>query len=67
MTRATPPPAHDPSRPVPAPVQQEPAKPGPDEWQPGMPLLGVTRPPRPDERRSTLNGWRFDGLPWEQL
>lgn len=53
---AAPPPAHDPSRPVPAPVQQEPVKPGPDEWQPGMPLLGVTRPPRPDERRSTMNG-----------
>ncbi len=21
----------------------------------------------PDFHRSTLNGWRFDGLPWEQL
>lgn len=27
-----------------------------DEWEPGMPLLGMKRPPRPDERRATLNG-----------
>jgi hypothetical protein len=27
-----------------------------EEWEPGMPLLGMTRPPRPDERLRTWNG-----------
>ena len=55
---ATPPAPAEPNRPAPGRVpnpadpQTQPA----DEWQPGMPLLGVTRPPRPQERPSTING-----------
>jgi len=32
---------------------------GDDDWRPGMPLLGSTRPPRPAERRATLTGRAF--------
>lgn len=40
-----------------APAVEAPPKPvKEDEWQPGMPLLGNTRPPRPSERASTLRG-----------
>ncbi len=28
----------------------------PDDWQPGMPLLGMTRPPQPQERAATVDG-----------
>jgi hypothetical protein len=38
------------------PQQPDPAKPGADDWQPGMPLLGQTRPPRPHERPASLHG-----------
>lgn len=34
----------------------EPPKPAADEWQPGMPLLGNTRPPRPEERPAAMHG-----------
>ncbi|MBL8727393.1 MAG: hypothetical protein JNM25_03105 [Planctomycetes bacterium] len=33
-----------------------PVRPGEEEWQPGMPLLGSTRPPRPEERASRIDG-----------
>lgn len=47
-----------------APVAKDPAPaPSPaaaaDEWRPGMPLLGATRPPRPDERAATATGRLF--------
>jgi hypothetical protein len=35
---------------------QQPQPPGEEEWKPGMPLLGTTRPPRPSERPRTLSG-----------
>lgn len=44
---------------VPVPLPQEPAPqspPGEEEWKPGMPLLGTTRPPRPDERPLSYSG-----------
>lgn len=55
---AAPAPAGDPTRLVPPPLPPEKRQPEAktDEWQPGQPLLGVTRPPRPEERPSTMNG-----------
>jgi hypothetical protein len=44
---------------VPLPPKVEappPVQPGEEEWQPGMPLLGSTRPPRPEERASRIDG-----------
>jgi hypothetical protein len=32
-----------------------------DEWRPGMPLLGTTRPPRPEERAAMVTGRTFVG------
>jgi hypothetical protein len=59
-----------PAPPKEAPVEPTPETPAPkkprarragevvpdDEWEPGMPLLGMTRPPRSDERPRTWNG-----------
>jgi hypothetical protein len=39
--------------PVPPPA---PAAPKEEEWRPGMPLLGTSRPPRPSERPSSAHG-----------
>jgi len=44
----------------PTPEQAPPVQPGEEEWQPGMPLLGSTRPPRAEERASRIDG-RFYG------
>lgn len=41
--------------PVPPPQPAPPPKPD-DEWEPGMPLLGTTRPPRPEERPRRATG-----------
>lgn len=40
----------------PAPAPSAPLQPGEEEWQPGMPLLGSTRPPRPEERSARIDG-----------
>ena len=43
--------------PLPPPEQPEPVQPvGEEEWKIGMPLLGTTRPPRPQERPRTTSG-----------
>ncbi len=47
-------PADVPLPPPPEPVA--PQQPGEEEWKPGMPLLGSTRPPRPEERASRIDG-----------
>jgi hypothetical protein len=39
------------------PGEPRPAPPPPrDDWRPGMPLLGTTRPPRPEERAANVRG-----------
>ncbi|HEX5051651.1 MAG TPA: hypothetical protein VFZ65_07770 [Planctomycetota bacterium] len=39
------------------PTETPPPPPADEEWRPGMPLLGHTRPPRPNERpRAAVNG-----------
>jgi hypothetical protein len=38
-----------------------PPKPRDDEWRPGMPLLGSTRPPRPEERPASMYGRVYGG------
>lgn len=40
----------------PTPGDPPPTPPSDDEWRPGMPLLGSTRPPRPEVRRTTVTG-----------
>ncbi|MBL8756251.1 MAG: hypothetical protein JNK15_23350 [Planctomycetes bacterium] len=51
-------------KPDPAP-QAQPTRPDPtqpaDEWRPGMPLLGNTRPPRPEERPTSVHGRVYGG------
>ncbi len=55
-------PVAEPAAPVqPEPVTQEPARPPArpreeEEWRPGMPLLGTTRPPQPRERPARATG-----------
>lgn len=54
---AVPPPPPPTQRPeAPPPVDPVKPPPGEEEWQPGMPLLGTTRPPRPAERPSSMHG-----------
>jgi hypothetical protein len=52
-------PEAQPQQPVPTlpPTPADPRKPvAEEEWKPGMPLLGTTRPPRPEERPSSMHG-----------
>jgi hypothetical protein len=44
------------SQPTTPPSPDVPVAPTPDEWRPGMPLLGRRRPPQPHERASVLRG-----------
>lgn len=47
------------AKPVEVPLPPKPLPPKPkseDEWEPGMPLLGTTRPPKPEERPRTITG-----------
>jgi hypothetical protein len=46
---------------VPLPPPPEPEQPAAEEWRPGMPLLGVTRPPQPAERRLRVDGRVYAG------
>ncbi|MBX3462247.1 MAG: hypothetical protein KF830_03680 [Planctomycetes bacterium] len=41
---------------VPLPPPAAPVAPVEEEWRPGMPLLGTTRPPRPADRRLRVDG-----------
>jgi hypothetical protein len=56
---AQPAPAQQPTQPSPTATDPS-APPAEEEWRPGMPLLGTTRPPRPVERPATMRG-RFYG------
>lgn len=51
-------PSSPPPRPAvpPEPQPPQPAPPEQEEWRPGMPLLGTTRPPQPGERPGRLDG-----------
>lgn len=48
--------AAPPAVPKPGDPAGQPSQPSPDEWRPGMPLLGTARPPRPAERPASLHG-----------
>jgi len=47
------------TKPIEVPLPPKPLPPPPkseDDWEPGMPLLGTTRPPKPEERPRTITG-----------
>ncbi len=49
-------PAREPAPADPAPPVDPSQPAAEEEWKPGMPLLGTTRPPRPDERPRSVHG-----------